>query len=105
MTTAQSANRQHARRAPVRKPASTGKLQSELNPRQYDFVFMPARFSFYVGGVGAGGVSVGWAWRRSSIVIEPSRFGVINRAEKGFLDPLAVPTIKDLLQGVRTADG
>jgi phage terminase large subunit-like protein len=55
MTTAQQ---QRARRAPVRKPAArssaTGKLQFELNPRQYDFVFSPARFSFYVGGRGAG---------------------------------------------------
>ena len=49
---------QRARRAPLRKPTG-GQAQRDnrdisLNPQQYEFVFSPERFSFYVGGVGAG---------------------------------------------------
>ena len=47
---------QRARRAPLRKLQKVGGLQRDiaLNAQQYEFVFSPERFSFYVGGVGAG---------------------------------------------------
>jgi hypothetical protein len=37
------------------------------------------------------------------MLILPPRAGLMNQFEKGFLDPLAVPQIKDLPQGVRDA--
>ena len=47
---------QRARRAPLRKlpAARRDNRDISLNPQQYEFVFSPERFSFYVGGVGAG---------------------------------------------------
>ncbi len=50
---------QRARRAPLRpsrKPQKVGGLQRDiaLNAQQYEFVFSPYRFAFYVGGLGAG---------------------------------------------------
>ena len=47
---------QRARRAPLRKPqkAESGRRDIALNAQQYEFVFSPYRFAFYVGGLGAG---------------------------------------------------
>jgi len=52
---------QRARRAPVTrssvnrsKATQRDRRDISLNPQQYEFVFSPERFSFYVGGVGAG---------------------------------------------------
>lgn len=39
----------------------TTRLVWELNPAQWDFVHTAARFSFYVGGIGAGKTFAGAA--------------------------------------------
>jgi hypothetical protein len=50
----------------------------ELNPAQWAFVYSPARFSFYVGGVGAGKTFAGAARAVLRMIEDPGSLGLIG---------------------------
>ena len=73
------------------------RLPHHLHPRQHDFVNSPARFAFYVGGVGAGKTyagsarSVAWAWEH------PGSLGLIGAPTYPMLRDATQRTFFELL--------
>jgi terminase large subunit-like protein len=86
-------------------PPTEGEIQLtwELNPIQWDFVQTPARFSFYVGGVGAGKTYAGAARAVLRMIEDPGSLGLIgaptypmlrDATQRAFLALLPRPLIR-----------
>ena len=64
--------------APGEESGEREPLMWELNPAQWDFVHTAARFSFYVGGIGAGKTFAGAARAILRMIEDPGSLGLIG---------------------------
>jgi phage terminase large subunit-like protein len=73
------------------------RLVWELNPAQWDFVHTPARFSFYVGGIGAGKTFAGAARAILRMIEDPGSLGLIGAPTYPMLRDATQRTFFELL--------
>ncbi len=76
-----------------------------LHPRQAEFVVTPARFAFYVGGVGAGKTYAGAARAVRYILDQPGSLGLIGAPTYPMLRDATSRTFFELLERVGYAPG
>lgn len=69
----------------------------DLNPAQWAFVYSPARFSFYVGGIGAGKTYAGAARAILRLIADPGGLGLIGAPTYPMLRDATQRTFFDLL--------
>ncbi len=83
------------------------RLEWELNPAQWDFVQTAARFSFYVGGIGAGKTFAGAARAVLRMIEDPGSLGLIgaptypmlrDATQRAFFELLPRPLIRRYLR-------